>query len=152
MHALISEHCRIFLEAKLLSEKLILKENASHLRNDVKMQKMALEGTWICKISWMGCPQTPLEARAFSMFSVRVSVSGAKKILPTNKRTPFKRIHPMGLRCAAPALKETTAVASLDHGRGLESASIATQTVLTCRDGTMIIMMMMMMTIFRVSA
>ena len=45
MHTLISENFRIFLERKLLSEELILKENASHLRNDVKMQEMALERT-----------------------------------------------------------------------------------------------------------
>ena len=59
MHTLISEHFRIFLEWKLLSEELILKENASHLRNDVKMQEMALERTEICKISWGGMPLDP---------------------------------------------------------------------------------------------
>ena len=75
-----------------------MKENASHLRNDVKMQEMALERTEICKIPWGGGGggmQTPLEACAFG---ARVSASSAKKYLPKHKRrTPLDRIHPTGL-------------------------------------------------------
>ena len=34
-------------------------ENAPHLRNDVKMQEMALQRTQICKIFWEGMHEDP---------------------------------------------------------------------------------------------